>query len=81
MKKKYEKPQILFCSFELSESISAGCDVITNYDSESGCPIMVEEWGQTIITGTSCNYAPPNEQLKDYVCYHVYEDDVSAFTS
>lgn len=81
MKKAYEKPQILFCSFELSESISAGCDVITNFNLDSGCPVMVEDWGMTIITGTSCDYVPPSQNMDDYVCYHVPSDDSNVFTS
>lgn len=78
MKKTYEKPQILFCSFELSESISAGCASIANMD-EDACPVEIPGWGETYITPNDCDNSDP--MWDDMICYHVPSEDYNVFTS
>lgn len=80
--KKYEKPEIHFISFELSESISAGCELITNL-AQTVCEIFVNEdgWeGITVYADTkSCGYTPPNGS--DKPCYHAPTDSYNVYSS
>lgn len=79
MKKAYEKPQILFCSFELSESISAGCDTIANMSRDTSCPVLMPEWGETYVSVNNCDNWTP--EFDDSICYHVPADDRNVFSS
>ena len=82
MKKKYEKPQIHFVSFELSQDISAGCELITNY-AENACAIYVNEpgWDLTVYADSSCGYTPPNVAAGDTPCYHAPTDSYNVYSS
>ena len=78
-KKKYVKPQILISSFELSESIAAGCEVISNAE-ENVCAVFLEELGDTIFSlDNVCGFTMPNGY--DGICYHAPDDSRNIFTS
>lgn len=79
MKKAYSKPQIFFDSFELSQSIAAGCEYISN-QGWNECSIFINQIVGTIfqVKGV-CETTPPNPD--DYVCYHNPDDSRSVFTS
>lgn len=80
MKKKYEKPQILITSFELSESIASGCEQISN-TAEYMCAVVDKEAGITYIADYSiCEFIPPNDD-DDLVCYHAPSDSNNVFSS
>lgn len=66
MKKKYEKPTIVYESFSLSSSISAECAFTITF-AEWECPVYIEEWGETVYQEWNCDWS--NDE--GYVCYHV----------
>lgn len=80
MKKVYKKPEVTFVSFELSESISAGCEQISN-QAEYTCAVEDPMAEMTYIAGeiTGCTYTPSN--IDDFVCYHGPSDSSSVFSS
>lgn len=85
MKKEYVKPQILFCDFELSQSIATGCELITNH-ADWVCPVYVTGagWEDIVIFNTSdpssmCSADP--SFVGDSVCYHVPSDSFNVYTS
>lgn len=80
MKKVYKKPEIVFVSFKLSESISAGCEQISN-QAEYACAVEDSMAELTYITGeiSGCTYTPPN--VYDLVCYHAPSDASNVFSS
>lgn len=69
-KKKYNKPEIFFEDFSLSTNITAGCELIPNFN-EGECGI---KWGKKhiFITGiTGCTTTIENGDPKyDGACYH-----------
>lgn len=69
----------MYESFELSTSIAAGCELISNAEWMS-CPILVPEWKFTVFVDSGiCTYSAPN--AKDMVCYHSPTDDNNVFSS
>ncbi len=80
MKKVYKKPEVTFVSFELSESISAGCEQISN-QAEYACAVEDPMAEITYISNgiTGCAYTPPN--VNDVVCYHAPSDSTNVFSS
>ena len=80
MKKKYTKPQIHFTSFELSQDISAGCELITNY-AENACAIYMNEpgWSETIYGDSICDMTPADKS--DTPCYHAPSDSYNVYSS
>lgn len=80
MKKKYEKPQILITSFELSESIASGCEQLSNA-AEYACAVEDKEAELTLIAQgiSGCIFTPPNPD--DFICYHAPSDDSNVFSS
>ncbi len=80
MKKPYSKPQIAYVSFELSQSIAAGCEFISNNAYEA-CPITVEE-GFVLFSTGACLTTPVDVGMdKDRFCYHIPSDDSRVFSS
>ena len=78
-KKTYVKPQILITSFEMSESIAAGCELIANF-AENVCGLYVEDMEITIFLSEGvCEYTTP--EGGDGVCYHAPSDYSNVFTS
>ena len=78
MKKAYSKPQILFDSFELSQSIALGCEKITN-QAEGSCVVTEKETGITYFAGTGCMFTPPGPG--DSICYHAPDDSTNVYSS
>ena len=78
MKKTYSKPQIVFDSFELSQSIAAGCEVITN-QAQGVCPLIDDESGWTLLADTSCKKTPPTGT--DEICYDVPAESYNVYSS
>ena len=83
MKKKYEKPDILFESFALSQSISAGCEMIGGNHAQYVCPVLVKTPGfddtYTIFGDGACVSQPVGGN--DSICYHVPIADNNVFNS
>ena len=84
MKKKYEKPDILFESFALSQSISAGCEMIGGNHAQYVCPVLVKTPGfdddtYTIFGDGACESKPVGGN--DSICYHVPIADNNVFNS
>ena len=86
MKKKYEKPDILFESFALSQSISAGCEMIAGNAAQYVCPVLVvktpgfDDDDPYIIFGDGpCVSKPVGGN--DSICYHVPTADNNVFNS
>ncbi len=78
MKRKYVKPEIIFDSFELSQSIAAGCELISQH-SQGACPVLDPEIGQTLISEGLCQMTPPGGN--DSICYDVPMDSYNVFSS
>ena len=76
MKKEYKKPLIYFDSFELSQSIAAGCRLISEGE---GAPVYDPETGLQVYASGTCTYSPPN--IGDEPCYDVPTLDSKTFTS
>lgn len=81
MKKKYAKPQIAFESFELSQSIAAGCEMIQQNMTERSCPVTVPELiGTTYFADLNhCTVTPPGGN--DSICYHVPSENNNVYSS
>ena len=81
MKKIYSKPQIVFDSFELSQSIAAGCVYISNH-AQNVCKVTINEPGWAdiaVFADSSCTTTPPSGN--DRICYDVPTDDTRVFSS
>lgn len=79
MKAKYSKPIVKLISFELSQNISAGCEMISNA-APTVCPVEIPEWGGlTYIGETTCELDTPGEN--DEICYHAPSDNSNVFSS
>lgn len=78
MKKSYQKPEIHYESFLLSQSIATTCDVGAHYASEDSCAFYIEEIDMWIFShGTDgCVY-----HNWDNICYHVPNGVISIFQS
>lgn len=75
MKKQYTTPGISFVS--LSSYSVGGCDVKASY-AMGACPVLIEEWGETIFPDMiTCDWEPEDGN----VCYHVPESGWSVFES
>lgn len=85
MKTGYEKPQIQFENFELSQSISAGCELISN-QAQYSCSVPVTEpgWGTVILymdEDGGCTTTPANPGAGDGLCYHAPSDNNNVYSS
>lgn len=78
MKKVYTKPEIFFDSFELSQSIAAGCELISNH-AVNVCKIYDNELGLVYLTQDSCADTPPGDD--DGLCYDVPVLDWGVYSS
>ncbi len=76
MKKNYEKPEIAFDSFELSQSIAGDCVAISNQD-EGTCAVMIG--GLSLLNTNMCMITPPPGDNK--ICYDVPSDTMKVFVS
>ena len=75
MKKRYEKPQIVFESFEMSTNIAGDCEIKTNTPSAENCAYEVyDEFLGTVflfVTGVSACTTKEATGAYDKICYHV----------
>ena len=80
MKKAYSKPQILFDSFELSQSIALGCEMISN-QSKGSCTVTDPILDLVYITDNACqgHYTEPG--IEDRLCYYAPDDAYNVYSS
>lgn len=82
MKKTYQKPQIVFESFELSQNIAGGCNAVSNNTDGDVCSVNVPWVGGSINVFNNagiCEVYGPG--ISDNICYHAPGDMISAFSS
>ena len=82
MKKTYSKPLIVFDSFELSQNIAAGCELLYTNQAQYACPVVVAELGSGytfFASQPSCYATPPGGN--DSICYDVPIVDNNVFNS
>lgn len=80
-KKHYSKPQLVYESFALSQSIASGCEGIANF-GESVCSVTISGIDEIRIfqeAGYGCQFVPPNPD--DYICYHAPSEMNNVFSS
>lgn len=86
MKKAYSKPQIYFDSFELSQSIAAGCEVIGNM-APGTCAYIDEETGLSVFVDSisACADLPqpgtPSDAMFGGLCYEIPGEAWNIFSS
>lgn len=81
MKKNYEKPIFLFHNFEVSQNVSAGCELISNH-AQDVCAVYVQDpgWeGISVFITDACVVTPPEKG--DKPCYHIPSEAYNVFTS
>lgn len=78
MKKVYSKPEIVFESFILSQSIAAGCE----YTDPNHVDLYMNGKGFAFTTEANCAYKVTNQAGGDGefngICYHVFSTDVES---
>ena len=81
MKKTYERPQIVFESFELSQSIAAECLYITNA-ARGTCAIDTGDGIGMLFTSSvdACEYEP-GPGMHDDICYDNPGENPNVFSS
>ena len=87
MKKRYEKPQIVFEDFTLSTNIAGTCGNVIDLQSSGICAM----WGTgdifIFVTGVqACEYTPTDmgyvdDDVYDGICYHVPFETKNLFNS
>jgi hypothetical protein len=81
MKKVYEKPQIMFESFELSSSVAAGCELVTNLPAPMTCGYPYGREKVVFVNeSTGCQFVPDDGMYNGY-CYHAPTDNNNLFNS
>ena len=80
-KKSYQKPDLFFESFALSQNIAAACEGEALF-VENACPVIIHLGSLEItIFGQSpmCEFIPPNPD--DFICYHAPSEMNNVFAS
>ena len=80
MKKAYEKPQIVFDSFELSQSIAAGCEYLSNA-TRGDCAVKPGPDIPSIFSQSGICESVPAPGYEDQLCYDVPNDWENVFSS
>lgn len=83
MKKTYVKPDILFESFSMSESIALNCEVIVPGPTQDKCGYAYEGGGGATIfidATTGCTVPTPDSESNGF-CYHVPIESNNLFNS
>lgn len=86
MKKKYEKPEFFFESFEMSQCIAAGCELISNAVKDE-CAVTVPDPGWddihifTNAVGACTSKYEDEEGGYKGICYFVPEETYNVFSS
>lgn len=79
MKKAYSKPDVLFDSFSMVESI-ASCDIQSNFQKGT-CGVVMTEAITLFSEGVqACNWYFEDQQY-DGLCYHVPHESYNVFSS
>ncbi len=79
MKKVYTKPAIVFDSFELAQSIAAGCAIQQSF-AEYVCAVKIPGWGdETVYNDGTCYWT--SDDMKSSICYHAPLDTNNVYTS
>ena len=85
MKKTYEKPQIIFESFEISTNIASGCEAQTNLQVSGTCGYNMSGLVVFITGMTGCYDIQVDKEGGDGqnngLCYHVLTGDKNLFNS
>ena len=84
MKKLYEKPEIVFECFSVSNNIAAGCEKIVGLPSVDVCGIPSSTPGMSVfadVTGSSCTIPGNGSEGYDGYCYHNPSTDQNLFNS
>lgn len=79
MKRQYTAPDILFEDFSLSESIAAGCEFITDNQTEGSCGYSTRNGVIFMESVSGCKYHEPDNN--DSLCYHVPNEYANIFNS
>ena len=80
-KKTYQKPDLFFESFALSQSIASACEGEALF-VENACPVIVNIQGfDFAVFGQApmCEFVPPNPD--DFICYHAPSEMNNVFMS
>lgn len=81
-KKTYSKPQLVYESFALSQSIASGCEGIANF-GEGACSVTITGSFDSVSifqdAAYGCQFVPPNPD--DYICYHAPSEMNNVFSS
>lgn len=79
MKKQYVKPAMFSETFDICDSIAAGCGIAVG-STENVCGYSVPGVGYIFITGVGgpCMFAPGDN---DGVCYHIPTAETKLFDS
>ena len=86
MKKRYEKPQIVFEDFTLSTNIAGDCEAIVDNPTKGACPVK-GTGGINIFSdpNSGCMFTPQGmgqpADMWDGFCYHVPIPEASLFNS
>lgn len=86
MNEIYEKPEIRFESFEISEFIAGTCTVDVGFGDVGAtniCSLYKPEWGETLFNDYSICTADikPGDDDFDGICYHGPNPNSSYFGS
>ncbi len=80
MKKAYSKPDVMFDSFSMSQSIASPCEIRANHQ-EGGCGVVLTESITLFNESISpCSWHFEDEQY-DGLCYHVPFEAYNVFSS
>lgn len=80
-KKSYQKPELFFESFALSQNIASSCEGKPLF-VEDACPVVIQLGSlELAIFGQSpmCEFIPPNPD--DFICYHAPSEMNNVFDS
>ena len=81
MKKSYSKPQIMFDSFELSESIAGSCKAISN-QALGVCKATINTiMGEMNVFTDSAVCSETSPDALDMICYNVHNYENVVFSS
>lgn len=80
MKKTYNKPAVVFESFELSKSIASGCEFFATQADPNNCTFKDPTTNWVIFLNVECDFG--SDVVDDSeVCYNVPSDSKNVFAS
>jgi hypothetical protein len=80
MKKAYQKPQILFESFQMSSNIASGCELVTNLPTQGACGYPTRDGVVFVDMLTGCDIGNADGPYNTF-CYHVPYAESNLFAS